>query len=76
MKCYPFHGAKTIQCVPLYVLLLTGEGQEFRLWAVDFRLAYLKSDKSLIRKIFITDPAPESDPPLHECLELLKLVYG
>ena len=48
----------------------------FRLWFVEVKLAYVQSEKSLIRKIFITNPAPELDLSPHEYLELLKPTCG
>ena len=52
------------------------EDQGFRIWVVDVKLAYLQSDKPLIRKIFITNSASEFEPSPQECLELLKPVYS
>ena len=46
-----------------------------RIWVVDVQLAYLQSDKSLMRKIFITNPAPELELSHGECLEHLKSIY-
>ena len=39
-------------------------------------IAYLQSDKPLIRKIFITNLAPEFELSPEECLELPKPIYG
>ena len=47
----------------------------FRIWVVDVKLTYIQSDKPLIRKIFITNPAPELELFPVECLELLKSIY-
>ena len=52
------------------------ENQKFHIWVVDVKLSYLQSDKQLIRKMFITNPAPELELSPEECLELLKPIYG
>ena len=52
------------------------EDQRFFTWVIDVNLAYLQSDKPLIRKIFITNPAPKFELSSEEFLELLKPIYG
>ena len=56
--------------------LVVAKIKVFRMWAADVRLAYLQSDKPLIRKTFITNPAPEFELSHEECLGLLKPSYG
>ena len=58
------------------IILVFAKIKGFRIWVVDVKLTYLQSDKPLMRKIFITNPAPEFDLSHEECLELLKPIYG
>ena len=76
MKDYLVHGAQTIQCVSVRITLVIAKAKGFRIWVVDVKLAYLQSDKPLIRKIFIRNPAPEFELTPEQCLELLKPIYG
>ena len=76
MKDYLVHGAQTIQCVEVRTILIIARARGFRLCVLDVKLAYLQLDKPLIRKIFITKPAPEFELSPDECLELLKPLYG
>ena len=46
------------------------------MWLVDLRLAYFQSNMTLIRKIIITNPAPELELYPGECLDLPKTIYG
>ena len=57
-------------------LISNSESKEILRMAVDVKLAYLQSEKPLIRKIFITNPAPKFDLSPQACLELLKPIYG
>ena len=76
MTDYLAHGAQTIQCVPVRIILDVAKIKDFRIWVVDFKPAYFPSDKPLIRKIFITNPVPELELSPVECLEFLKPIYG
>ena len=76
IKDYLVHGAQSIQCVSVRIILVIARIKGFRIWVVDVMLAYLQSDKPLIWKIFITNPAPEFELSPEECLELLKPIYG
>ena len=58
MKDYLVHEAQTVQCVSVRIILVVTKIKGFRIWVVDIKLAYLQSDKLIIRKIFITNPAP------------------
>ena len=42
----------------------------------DVKHEYLQFDKPVIKKIFITCPAPELELPSEECLELPIPIYG
>ena len=76
MTDYLVHGAQTIQCVSLHIILVFAKIKSFRIGVVDVKLAYLQFDKPLIRKIFITNLAPEFELSPEECLELLKPIYA
>ena len=76
MKYYLVHGAYTIQCVSVRIILVVANIKSFRIWAVDVKLAYLQSEKPLIGKIFISNPTPEFELSSEEFLQLLKPTYG
>ena len=76
MKDYLVHGAQTIQCLSARIILVVMKIKRFRIWVVHVKLAYLQSDKSLIRKIFITNLAPQPELSPEEGLEHLKSIYG
>ena len=76
MKDYLVHGAQTVRCVSVRTVLFVAKIKGFRIRVVDVKLAYLQSDKLLIRKIFITNPVPLFELSPEECLELFKQIYG
>ena len=76
MKRYLAHGAQTIQCVSVRLIFVVAKIKGFHIWVVDVKLVCLQSDKSLIRKIVITNPVPEFELSPHECIELPKSIYG
>ena len=53
MKDYLVHGSQAVQFVSVRILLVIEKENRFRIWAVDVKLAYLLSEKHLIRNIFI-----------------------
>ena len=75
IKHYLVHGALTTQYVSIRILIVISKAKGLSVWVVDVKLAYLQSDKPLIRKIFITNPAPEFGISIQECFELLKPIY-
>ena len=68
MKDYLVYGAQIIQCVSVRIILVVAKIKSFRIWVFDVKLAYIQSDKPLIRKIFIVNPAPEFELSPEECL--------
>ena len=76
MKDYLIYGAQRTQCVSVRIILIVPKIEGFRIWVVDFILEYLKSDKPLIWKIFITNSASEFELSPEECLELPRPIYG
>ena len=68
MKGYLVHGTQTIQRGSARIVLVAAKIKDFCIWVVDVKLAYLQSDKPLIRTIFITNPAPEFELSPEECL--------
>ena len=76
IKDYLLHGAQTIQCVSVRIILVVAKIKCFRIWVVDVQLAYPQSDKQLIRKIFIKNPAPKFELSPEDFLELFKPIYG
>ena len=51
--------AKIIQSFSVRITLVVANVKGLRIWVVDVKLAYLYSEKSRIRKIFIRSSAPE-----------------
>ena len=76
MNDYLVHGAQTIQCVSARKILVFAKIKGYRTCVVDDKLAYLQSDKPLVNKIFITNPAAKLELSSDECPEPLKLIYG
>ena len=76
VKYYYNHVALTIQCASVRMVVIIFISKGFRAWVADVKLAYLQSEKLLIRKISLTSPAPEFELSPDECLELLKPLYG
>ena len=50
MKDYLVHGAQIIPCVSVHIILVVTKIKGFHIRIVDVKLAYLQSDKPLIRK--------------------------
>ena len=76
MKDYLVHSAQTMQCVSIRIVLIVAKIKVFRIWVIDVELAYFHSEKLLIRKFFITNPAPEFKQYPEECYELIERIYG
>ena len=76
MNDYLVHGTQFIQCVSVSIILVVTQIKGFRISVVDVKLAYLLSDKPMIRKIFITNHAQKFALSLEECLGHLKPIYG
>ena len=74
MKDYLVQGAEPIQCISVHIILVFAKINSFRILVVDVNFAYLQSDKPLIRKIFITNSAPELELSAEEFPELLKII--
>ena len=67
MKDYVVHGAQTIQEVSIRIIFVVAKIKGFRTWVVDVKLAYLQSDKPLIRIKLITNPAVDLELAPEEC---------
>ena len=76
MKDYLVHGAQIIQSVSVYIILVAAEIKDLRVWIFDVKFIYLQSDKLLLRKMLVTNPAPELKLAAKELLELLKSIGG
>ena len=68
------HGAQTIQCVSVRIILVIAKVKGLRIWAVDVKLAYVQSNRPLIRNIFIKNRAPELELSPEEVIQLFKPV--
>ena len=73
---YLVHGAQTIQCVSVRLILAKAKEKGFRISVEDVKLAYLQPNELLNGKIFIKNPASESELSSEEVLEFLKPIYG
>ena len=76
LKDYLVHEAQTIRLVSLHIILVVAKIKDICICVVDFKLAYLRSDRAFIRKIFITNPATRFELSPEEFLELHKSIYG
>ena len=76
LKHYMVHGARTVQASSVRLLVALATTLNFDIWSTDVKLTYLQSSKSLERRVFIHNPAPEFELDPHECFELLKPLYG
>ena len=64
------------QCVPLRKFLIVANIIGFSIWVADVKFAYLQSDKSIMKRIFIRNPASEFELSPEELVGLLKPIYG
>ena len=60
--------------VSFRIILVVAKIKGFRICVVDVKLGYLKSEKFLLRKTFITKPAPELELVLEKYLKLFKKI--
>ena len=70
------HGSQTLQASSARLLVALAYAHEFKVWSSDVKLAYFQSTEPLLRRVFITNPAPEFELEPSQCFELLKLLYG
>ena len=76
LKHYLVHGAQTLQATSTRLLIALACAHGFDVWSTDVKLAYLQSTEPLLRRVFVTNPAPEFELDPSECFELLKPLYG
>ena len=69
-------GQKTIQRVSVRIILVVAQIKGSRIWVVVVKVIYLQSDKTLIRKMFITSCTPELKLSSAEFLNLLRPIYS
>eukprot|EP00171_Calliarthron_tuberculosum_P023641 IDg23641t1 len=70
------HTASTLQPQSIRLLLALASMHGFDIWTSDVRQAYLQSAEPLSRDIFIKTPPMEFELESHQCLQLLKPLYG
>ena len=70
------HSASTLQPQSVRLLLTLAAIHDFDVWTSDVKQAYLQSSEPISREIFIQKPAAEFGLQPHQCLQLIKPLYG
>ena len=76
LKKMMVHLSQTLQPSSIRLLLGLAALHGFDVWTSDVRQAYIQSAEPLMRDIFIRNPVPEFALDPHQCLQLLKPLYG
>lgn len=76
MKDLLVHSTSTTQPQSVRLLLSIASILDLDVWGSDVKQAYLQARKKLERELYITDVVPEFELQPHECLLLLKPLYG
>ena len=70
------HSALTLQPQSVRLLLALSAMLDFNTWVSDVKQAYLQSSEPISREIFIEKVVPEFELEPHQCLQLVKPLYG
>ena len=56
MKYHVVHGTEHLLCMSVHIILVVAQTIGFLVWVADVKLAYVKSDKPLIKKLLVMNP--------------------
>eukprot|EP00171_Calliarthron_tuberculosum_P004009 IDg4009t1 len=76
LKDMMVHSTTTLQPQSIRLLLALAALHGFDIWTSDVRQVYLQSAEPLSRDIFIKKTLPEFELEPHQCLQLMKPLYG
>ena len=76
LKNFLVHDAQTVSPSSTRLFLCLSAMFDFKIWSFDVKLAYLQSEGTMPRDVYIKNPAPEFELAPHECFQLLKPLYG
>ena len=62
--------------VPVGIIIVAAKNKCFLIWIVDVKFLYFQSDKSLVKKIFTSNPASRLELSHENYLELLRSIHG
>ena len=75
MKHYLVHDTRTISSCFTGLLLVFSAIFVFKVCSSDVKLAHLQSAEPMLRRVFVSNPAPEFELDANKCLDVLKTLY-
>lgn len=71
-----FHNSLSLQPYYILFLLSSAMAHDFNVWTADVTQGFLQSTDSLLRDILTAKHVPEFELEPHQCLKLIKPLYG